>query len=152
MAMSPQKSREVFFQIVFSSAFSDYEEKEMVDFMAKEYFISRKAALDLIEKAKKLMEVQESLDEKIAYYAKGYELDRIPKVEQTILRLALYEMMFCSSVPPKVSIAEAIRLGRKFSTPESSSFLNAVLDAFYKAEIVKEDNPKQNDVPPTTAD
>jgi transcription antitermination protein NusB len=60
-----------------------------------------------------------------------------------VLRLALYEMLHDDQIPPKVAIAEAIRLSRKFSTPESSSFINAILDAIYKSSQGEQANVKQ---------
>ena len=62
-----------------------------------------------------------------------------------MLRLAVYEMLYLSSLPPKVSIAEAIRLTRKYSTAESSSFINAVLDAIYQTEIMETAAEAQED-------
>jgi N utilization substance protein B len=57
------------------------------------------------------------------------------------LRLGIFEIFFDSEIPAKVAIAEAIRLCRKFGTPESSQFVNAILDGVYKkhAALVSEE-------------
>src|SRR5690606_29501809 len=60
--------------------------------------------------------------------------ERIPRVERNILRLAVFELLHDPSVPPTVAIAEAIRLTRKFATPEAATFINAVLDAIFKMQ------------------
>lgn len=67
------------------------------------------------------------LDEKINAVAEGWKTRRMGKVELTVLRLALYEMLYDEDVPPKVAINEAVDLGRKFGGDESPAFINGVL-------------------------
>jgi N utilization substance protein B len=52
-------------------------------------------------------------------------------VDRNILRLAIFEMLFCDDIPPKVSINEAIDLGKKFGSEDSGSFINGVLDEVF---------------------
>ncbi|MDR1659666.1 MAG: transcription antitermination factor NusB [Desulfovibrio sp.] len=69
------------------------------------------------------------LDEIIARHAINWRLDRLGRVELTLLRMAVYELLFCRDVPPKAVINEALELGRAFSGEESIHFLNGILDA-----------------------
>ena len=78
-------------------------------------------------------EKQQELDELIGRYAVGWTLERIAKVDLSILRLALYEMLFCESIPQGVSINEAIELAHTFSTPEAASFINGILGSVSRA-------------------
>lgn len=78
-------------------------------------------------------EKQQELDELIGRYAVGWSLERIAKVDLSILRLALYEMLYCESIPQGVSINEAIELAHTFSTPEAASFINGILGAVSRA-------------------
>ena len=78
-------------------------------------------------------EKQQELDELIGRYAVGWSLERIAKVDLSILRLALYEMLFCDSIPQGVSINEAIELAHTFSTPEAASFINGILGSVSRA-------------------
>ena len=78
-------------------------------------------------------EKQQELDELIGRYAVGWSLERIAKVDLSILRLALYEMLFCESIPQGVSINEAIELAHTFSTPEAASFINGILGSVSRA-------------------
>jgi N utilization substance protein B len=73
------------------------------------------------------------LDEKIAKYAVGWTLERIAKVDLSILRLALFEMLFRDDIPEGVSINEAIELAHTFSTPEAASFINGILGSVSRA-------------------
>ena len=61
-----------------------------------------------------------------------WRLSRLSSVDKSILRLSAYQLKFCPDVPPKVVINEAIELAKKFSTTQSSGFVNGVLDAILK--------------------
>ncbi len=74
----------------------------------------------------------DQIDEKIAHHSTHWKLDRMTRIDRSLLRLAAFEMFWCEDIPGKVAINEAIELGKKYGTEESSSFLNGVLDALYK--------------------
>ena len=50
-------------------------------------------------------------------------------VDRNIIRVAVYEMLYCSDIPPKVSINEAIDIGKRFGTEESGAFINGIVDS-----------------------
>jgi len=68
------------------------------------------------------------IDEHIKRLAANYELNRLAAVDRNILRLAIYEMLFCPDVPPVVSINEAIEIAKRFGGEDSGRFVNGVLD------------------------
>ena len=70
---------------------------------------------------------REPIDEKIAAAAEGWTLERMPMIDLTIMRLAVWEMMFEPSVPGSVSIAEALELTERYSDPDDKKFVNGVL-------------------------
>ena len=70
----------------------------------------------------------DTLDRLIEQRAEHWRLERMPIVDRNILRMAIYELMHCADVPPKVAINEAIELGKKFSTANSGGFVNGILD------------------------
>jgi N utilization substance protein B len=72
---------------------------------------------------------EQALDEIIARHSRHWKLNRIAKVELTILRLALYEMLHCPDMPVKVVINEAVELAKDFGDDNSKIFVNGVLDA-----------------------
>lgn len=67
------------------------------------------------------------LDEKIDAVAEGWKTKRMGKAELTILRLALYEILYDEEVPEKVAINEAVELAKRFGGNESPAFINGVL-------------------------
>ncbi len=72
------------------------------------------------------------LDEAISRHSRNWRVDRLGKVELTVLRLALFELLHCPDVPPRVVINEALELTSRFGDERSKSFVNGVLDAVAK--------------------
>ena len=70
----------------------------------------------------------EVVDKEIMENASNWTFDRIAKVDLAILRLAIYELLIRTDIPPIVSINEAIDLSKIFSTPDSKRFINGILD------------------------
>lgn len=68
------------------------------------------------------------IDDEIQAVAQNWDISRMAAVDRNVLRLAVFELVFCDDIPPKVSINEAIELGKRFSTAQSGSFINGVLD------------------------
>jgi len=77
----------------------------------------------------------EHLDEIIGSKAKNWTFDRIAKMDLAILRLAVYELIFCSEIPPAVVINEAIEISKIYSSPESKRFVNGLLDKIVKENL-----------------
>ncbi len=73
------------------------------------------------------------LDEIIARFAKNWRLERVGRVELTLLRLALFEILYRPDVPAKVALNEALELNRQFGEEKSLAFVNGILDAACKA-------------------
>lgn len=68
------------------------------------------------------------IDARIRGLAHNWEFDRIAKIDLTILRLAMYEMLHRKDIPPVVSINEAIDLSKQFSNADAKRFINGILD------------------------
>ncbi len=69
----------------------------------------------------------EELDARINEVARGWKTGRMGKVDLTVLRLALYEMLYEESVPERVAINEAVEIVRKYGGNDSPSFVNGIL-------------------------
>ena len=70
------------------------------------------------------------IDAKLNEVAAGWKTKRMGKVELTILRLALFEMLYDENIPEKVSINEAVELAKKFGGNDSPAFVNGILARF----------------------
>ena len=71
----------------------------------------------------------DKLDHTIASYSQNWKIGRIARIELTIMRVAVYEMLHCPDIPIKVSINEAIELAKSFGDGNSRNFVNGILDA-----------------------
>jgi len=85
----------------------------------------RAHALSLVEGCRLVLP---DLDAAISSRARNWVLSRMPAIDRCILRLGAYELLYASDVPPKSAIDEAVRLAKKYSTEDSSAFVNGVLD------------------------
>ncbi|MEA3212621.1 MAG: transcription antitermination protein NusB [Chthoniobacter sp.] len=72
------------------------------------------------------------IDAQIKKFAANYELHRIAAVDRNILRVAIYEMLFCPDIAPVIAINEAIEIAKKFGTEKSGAFVNGILDRVQK--------------------
>ena len=70
----------------------------------------------------------DEIDDRIESLAKNWKIDRIARGGPAILRMACFELLYRSDIPPVVSINEAIDLGKEYSNKESRRFLNGILD------------------------
>jgi N utilization substance protein B len=69
----------------------------------------------------------------------NWKLERVATLDQLIMRIAVNEIYFTDDVPPKVSISEAIEIAKLYSTEDSSSFVNGVLDAIYNSKLANDE-------------
>jgi len=72
------------------------------------------------------------IDELIGKAAPEWPLEQISAIDKTILRIAIFEILFSNEVPPKVAINEAVELGKTFGSENSSKFINGVLGTVYR--------------------
>ena len=76
---------------------------------------------------------QPRIDALISEAAENWRLDRMAAIDRNILRLGAYEMLFCPDVPTKVAINESLELAKRYSTAQSSRFVNGILDRLQAA-------------------
>jgi N utilization substance protein B len=67
------------------------------------------------------------IDELIATYAQGWDMDRLPAVDRSILRIGIYEIVWANTLPDAVAIDEALTLAKELSTDESAGYIHGVL-------------------------
>lgn len=77
-------------------------------------------------------EHKDEIDEIISRYSKTRAVSRISKVNITIMRIAVYEMLFNSEVPDKVAINEAIELSKEYAEKQDSNFISGLLGSYYR--------------------
>ena len=125
LAMKRQEAREQAFLLIFESGFKNEPIDELIDVALE----SRKIKMNTF--SKRLLEGvnrhKNEIDSIIEKNSIGWKKNRISKVAISIMRLAVYEMMYERDIPESVSINEAVEITKKYSTKDESSFVNGVL-------------------------
>ncbi|MGU8235797.1 transcription antitermination factor NusB [Clostridium perfringens] len=132
--MNRVKSREYLLQLAYQMEITSETALETFNSFMENEDIS-KDDLDLAYIKSGLLGIEENkekLDSLIESQLVKWKLNRISKVNLSILRISAYEILFAEDVPGKVSINEAIELCKKYSDNKSVSFINGVLDKVYK--------------------
>lgn len=89
----------------------------------------------VLERLNGVCKKRETLNEIIEGYAEGWQLDRMVRVDLIVLRLALFEILFCPEIPNEVAIDEAIDIAKEYSGEDSGRFVNGILGRFLAEEI-----------------
>ena len=132
MTIPIQKFRELVFQMLYSHTMGVTNEKALCSLLVQQLSVTKKDAQAALERVNLVKEKIDQIDALIAETSDAYDFERIHSVERNVLRLGVYEMFFDDEIPPKVAIVEGIRLSKKFGAPESTSYVNAILDHLYK--------------------
>ena len=126
-------SRVTALQILYARELSGNEPGDLLAYLAKED--NSQLSPDVVTYSGKLSRItiseHENLDKLIQKRSRNWDMDRITLIDRLILRLSISEMFFMDDIPPKVSISEAVEIAKLFSTEDSSSFVNGILDSIY---------------------
>jgi N utilization substance protein B len=139
-----RKAREVALQVLYSLNFVSLDVEKALDLFWGNFIAPKDAkefAATLVEGTWKH---KEELDRLIAGCSDNWSLSRMPKVDISVLRLAAFEFLYCPEIPPKVTLNEAIDLGKTFGSENSGSFINGILDAL-NLKLEKENASKPLD-------
>ncbi len=139
--MSRREMREQVFKLLFRVEFNDeaamQEQKELFFIDGgvavsedDDMTVSEDVRDEISDKYEKIAEKITQIDEMINEKTEGWKTGRMGKVDLTILRLAVYEIIFDDSIPTQVAINEAVELAKKFGRDESAKFINGVLAKF----------------------
>ena len=127
--MGRREQRESIFHLLFMTEFNPSEEipeqKQMYLDNIEE--LQEKDQSYIQNKFENIREKISEIDDILNQCSKGWKTSRMGKVDLSILRLAVYEVLFDEEVPDKVAINEAVELAKKFGGDESPSFINGVL-------------------------
>ena len=134
-----RKSRELALQILYQIDVSRDNVRDALDLFWQN-FKGLERSMEFTEKlVEGVCNHKEEIDRLIEECSENWRLKRMSKVDRSILRLASFELLYCNDVPVKVTLNEAIDLGKKFGSEKSGSFINGILDRI-SAGIGKERN------------
>ena len=127
--MTRREIREQVFKMLFRVEFYNQEEMSEQIALCEDDACSwkEKDKTYIFEKVEKISEKLEEIDAKINEVSEGWKTGRMGKVDLTLIRLAVYEMLYEEDVQAKVAINEAVELAKQYGTDNSPSFVNGVL-------------------------
>ncbi len=82
------------------------------------------------------------IDDMLTRTSSNWRLSRMDYVDRNVIRIAVYEMVFCEDIPPMVAINEAIDIGKKYGTEKSGAFINGIIDSIRQQYV--QCNPKRS--------
>lgn len=132
--MKRKRSREIAMELLFSMEISKNSYEETIESFVEDYEMDLKTIdLEYIKEVMKaVIDHKEEIDEIIKKSLINWTIERVSKVNLTIVRLAIAEMIYINDVPEVVAINEAIELTKKYSDDKSVSFINGALDKAFK--------------------
>jgi len=131
-----RKSREIALQMLYQMEMTCQPPHEVIDLYYQIVSGEDEKIVDVAESVRPFAEQlvngvyqhREELDAMIVAASENWRLERMSIIDRNVLRIALFEMLYCPEIPPKVSINEAIDLGKTFGSPDSGAFINGILD------------------------
>jgi N utilization substance protein B len=136
-----RQAREVALQVLYQVDVSKIDPQEAIELYCENFDIQdnvKEFSSELILGTRQHIE---KIDSFISNCSEHWTLERMARVDKNILRMAVYELLYCADIPPKATLNEAIDIGKSYGTENSGSFINGILDALYvKLRKDDEDN------------
>ena len=127
--MSRRKGRSVAVQILYQLEMNAQDIEQALPGFWEQHVHSDDIMAFAERIARGVLQNRESIDALIVDTAKNWSLERIAPIDRNILRTAIYEILYCDDIPYKVTLNEAIELGKKYGCDKSGAFINGVLDS-----------------------
>ncbi len=143
--------RELLFRSLYAMEFTDNADDALLDMISKDFSERTKKQMlldedeksEIINKADSIMAKKADLDSTIEKFLVSWKMDRLPMVDVCILRMAVYDLLYNTSVPENVTINEAVLIADKFSDEKDKKFINGILSSVLKLLKEKENNTEK---------
>ncbi|MEE8398561.1 MAG: transcription antitermination factor NusB [Desulfobacterales bacterium] len=126
---SRRRSRELALQALFFMDVNHAYSQEMLDRFCANFTPAKKEAPFFFHLVEGVIRSVPDIDAIIVRFSSNWKIGRMSGTDRNIMRIAAFEMLFCNDIPAKVSINEAIDVGKKFGSEESGAFINGILDS-----------------------
>jgi N utilization substance protein B len=133
-----RKSREAALQALYYMDVRENISLEALELFQRCFPPSEKVLPFFEALTKGVMRNRPQIDRLIERFSSNWKISRMACVDRNVMRIALYEILFLEDIPEKVSINEAIDIGKKFGTEDSGAFINGILDSAHIAFKNKE--------------
>lgn len=126
-----RQARELAIQVLFHMEFNPGDPEKVFHLICENFDSSASVIPFSKELVLGVCKNKEDLDRLIRRSSKNWRLERMSYVDRCILRLGVFEILFMEDIPSKVSIDEAVELGKRYGTEDSGPFINGILDNIY---------------------
>lgn len=133
-----RQARELALQALFYFDMHDRDPEEMLGRFCSNFEdqLTESVKPFFMELVQGVISNKSRVDTLLETYSKNWKLSRMPAVDRNIMRIATFEFLERPDIPASVSINEAVEIGKKFGTEDSSAFINGVLDRIHCLENI----------------
>ena len=116
-------------QTLFQMEMNQDNSREALELFCKHFRVPKNAKPFFLRLVEGVKEFQHEIDPLIRSFSEHWKISRMSWADRNIMRVAVYELLYCDDIPPKVSINKAIDIGKRFGTEDSGAFINGILDS-----------------------
>jgi N utilization substance protein B len=138
--MGRRASREAAMKLLYQMEIQKDNKEDQINTTIDEGDFKDKDKVYLIDVVEGVNKNIKDIDDIIKIHAKGWKINRISKVDLSILRLSVFELLYRDDIPNSVSINEAVELAKKFSSDDASSFINGILSKVANIKTLQSDS------------
>lgn len=124
-----RKSRELAMQALFCMDIQHDTSEDMLERFCENFALPPKSQVFFLKLVNGVLQTRSEIDAVIERFSDHWKINRMSCVDRNVMRIAVYELLYCEDIPPKVSINEAIDVGKKYGTEDSGSFINGIMDS-----------------------
>ena len=128
-----RQARELAMQALFYMDMQKDASEDMLEHFCDCFCASKKSRPFLIKLVNGVIGKKGQIDALVERFSQNWKISRMSCVDRNVMRIAVYEMLYCNDIPPKVSINEAVDIGKKFGTQDSGAFINGIMDSIKEA-------------------
>jgi N utilization substance protein B len=138
--MGRRASREIAMKLLYQLEIQKEDKEQQIQTVLDENELTENDRRYITDVISGVFDNVSYLDKLIEKNSKGWKLNRIPKVDLSILRLGSYEICFREDIPYSVTVNEAVELAKKYSGEDAGAFINGILSHIPKLKIMTGDN------------
>lgn len=131
--MGRKRAREYTMKLLYQMEINGDYSEDVINLFFENNVLDNGEKEYILDAANSIIDNMEEIDTQIMNNIKKWKFHRLAKIDLCILRIAIYEIMYRKDIPVQVSINEAIEVSKKYSTAESSKFINGVLGGFVRS-------------------
>jgi len=141
--MGRRASRDIAMKLLYQLEIQKEDKEEQIEITLAENDLKKSDREYVLGVVNGVFDNLSYIDKVIDKYSKGWKINRISKVDLSILRLSVYEIGFMNDIPFSVSVNEAVELAKRYSSEDAGAFVNGILGKVTKARVLPSENSEE---------